>query len=492
MEGPVGGPSEAASPDIDAEYPGASLLRLAVFLWFALFTVTVLIRYALLAQQQHLPGTISPGGPAATAAVAVATVTSAKDATRIQLFKIHVVLLRAVIREVICNFFGKCLVTTRWVLFWVLWKDKDGLEVYVHRDRISLKRATVLRRKTIVFIRHGESIWNLCFNRGVLTPEFPLRLFLLVLCELLLLWEFDSVLLDSPLSSLGIEQALSIRQVIASILQSDSAAAAEAAAAANAAAAADTYPETPVAEEPLRGPKHFGAATAMQHQQQDAESARVAALANALPDVQQQRVLLLTSNLRRASSTLLLAAGSVLACGKCSARETTRNPDGFPLAPALRVPSLSRLEIALMGCGGPMGGFPRASGAPPPRTAPTLAAGGAAVSSAAASGVGCVDPGGNRGPPSSSSRLWKRLLQFAEEAMGVQEETVIAVGHSRWIREFFRAFSLPEADLPASRRKLSNCGVLSLRLAQIQHEETGSVDYCIETESVRLLHGSFL
>ncbi|OEH76043.1 histidine phosphatase clade-1 [Cyclospora cayetanensis] len=322
MEGPVGGPSEAASPDIDAEYPGASLLRLAVFLWFALFT------------------------------------------------------------------------------------DKDGLEVYVHRDRISLKRATVLRRKTIVFIRHGESIWNLCFNRGVLTPEFPLRLFLLVLCELLLLWEFDSVLLDSPLSSLGIEQALSIRQ----------------------------------------------------HQQQDAESARVAALANALPDVQQQRVLLLTSNLRRASSTLLLAAGSVLACGKCSARvssclhETTRNPDGFPLAPALRVPSLSRLEIALMGCGGPMGGFPRASGAPPPRTAPTLAAGGAAVSSAAASGVGCVDPGGNRGPPSSSSRLWKRLLQFAEEAMGVQEETVIA----------------PEADLPASRRKLSNCGVLSLRLAQIQ------------------------
>ena len=62
----------------------------------------------------------------------------------------------------------------------------------------------------IIFIRHGESMWNLVFNRGF-GPSFLVRLVKAVLYELYLIPFDDSCFLDSPLSDLGFEQCHSLQ-----------------------------------------------------------------------------------------------------------------------------------------------------------------------------------------------------------------------------------------------------------------------------------------
>merc|ERR1712000_170065 len=62
------------------------------------------------------------------------------------------------------------------------------------------------RSKKIVFVRHGESAWNVVFNRGF-GPSFIVRLFSAIAEELRLLPTMDSVFFDSPLASLGTQQA---------------------------------------------------------------------------------------------------------------------------------------------------------------------------------------------------------------------------------------------------------------------------------------------
>ena len=71
------------------------------------------------------------------------------------------------------------------------------------------ERAT--KRKTIVFIRHGESAWNEIFNRRF-DLTFPGRLFGSVAREILKLFTCDSVFLDSPLSEVGLAQARALRE----------------------------------------------------------------------------------------------------------------------------------------------------------------------------------------------------------------------------------------------------------------------------------------
>merc|ERR1711977_392385 len=63
-----------------------------------------------------------------------------------------------------------------------------------------------LKRKTLVFVRHGESEWNETFNRGK-GLGFLYRLVTSFLRELHELTLADSLMIDSPLSSLGKRQA---------------------------------------------------------------------------------------------------------------------------------------------------------------------------------------------------------------------------------------------------------------------------------------------
>merc|ERR1712000_283632 len=69
------------------------------------------------------------------------------------------------------------------------------------------------RSKRLIFVRHGESAWNVVFNRGF-GPSFLVRLFSAIAEELRLLPTMDSVFFDSPLASLGTQQAQELQKYV--------------------------------------------------------------------------------------------------------------------------------------------------------------------------------------------------------------------------------------------------------------------------------------
>ena len=76
--------------------------------------------------------------------------------------------------------------------------------------------------KRIIFIRHGESLWNEVFNRGFHPIKFPLRLVKAVLRESTMAFKNDSLFFDSPLNYEGIEQAKELRRYLANPKTEDS------------------------------------------------------------------------------------------------------------------------------------------------------------------------------------------------------------------------------------------------------------------------------
>lgn len=89
----------------------------------------------------------------------------------------------------------------------VVLSDEKKWKKDASRDpRTLLASGSVERRKTVVFVRHGESTWNEVFNRKF-DHTFPTRLIGGVLREMVKFFERDSFFIDSPLSALGVEQA---------------------------------------------------------------------------------------------------------------------------------------------------------------------------------------------------------------------------------------------------------------------------------------------
>jgi broad specificity phosphatase PhoE len=59
--------------------------------------------------------------------------------------------------------------------------------------------------KRLILIRHGESEWNVVFNKGF-GPSFIVRYASALGRELLMLFGRDSLFLDSPLCDEGMQQ----------------------------------------------------------------------------------------------------------------------------------------------------------------------------------------------------------------------------------------------------------------------------------------------
>ena len=70
-------------------------------------------------------------------------------------------------------------------------------------------------KKRLIFIRHGESLWNEVFNRGFHPIKFPLRLVKALLRESTMAFKNDSLFFDSPLNFEGVEQAKELRRFLA-------------------------------------------------------------------------------------------------------------------------------------------------------------------------------------------------------------------------------------------------------------------------------------
>ena len=90
------------------------------------------------------------------------------------------------------------------VMYMVQSKDKVKAKNVPCASKTNLKDPK-LKQKTLVFVRHGESVWNEVFNRGK-GPGFVYRLVTSFFRELHQLTFEDSLMIDSPLSSVGEKQ----------------------------------------------------------------------------------------------------------------------------------------------------------------------------------------------------------------------------------------------------------------------------------------------
>jgi len=104
----------------------------------------------------------------------------------------------------------KGMFTLYGAVYLFLSKDKIGKSQLARAPDADDIASRVDSEVRIIFIRHGESMWNLVFNRGF-GPSFLVRLVKAVLYELYLIPFDDSCFLDSPLSDLGFEQCHSLQ-----------------------------------------------------------------------------------------------------------------------------------------------------------------------------------------------------------------------------------------------------------------------------------------
>lgn len=287
--------------------------------------------------------------------------------------------------------------------------DKSGLKKKgVDSDVIS--NGPFVATKRVIFIRHGESDWNEIFNRGF-GPMFPVRVIIGLVRELFKLPSYDSLFVDSPLSSLGARQAVELQKLLAS-------------------SPADL--ETKELISILRGESGSS--------------------------------LLVTSNLRRAIATAVIGLADRLRVGRekmyvvSSLQEISKNPDALALAKPKKLPDLNALDDQML-----KQGF---------------------------SAYTALDAEFNKGNKPLFNKGKDRLGAFAEFALGRNEDTIIATGHSLWFKHFFDTYIPQQAPHDARTKKITNCGVVAFTLAKgIRNDKPV---YRIDPSSIRVVTGKFI
>jgi len=112
----------------------------------------------------------------------------------------------------------KGLLYIRGTIQFIISSEKKGMSKGIENPDKALDPAlTSSETKRIIFIRHGESVWNEMFNKGFMPHSFLFRLVRGVVRELMMIPTRNSVFYDSPLSAEGIEQA----EDLASFLSKD-------------------------------------------------------------------------------------------------------------------------------------------------------------------------------------------------------------------------------------------------------------------------------
>jgi len=288
-------------------------------------------------------------------------------------------------------------------------------------------------RKTVIFVRHGESTWNDTFNKG---DRKKMNFILYFIPNLLLAiayeWYFwaagqatESWFFDAPLSEKGKGQADGIQK----FLEQDP---------------AFLTPKEQALVTKLRG----GDLEAGKEDEPKGCSAQ-----------------LVSSNLRRAITTMALGFQDRLAANYKddkilllpALQEISRNPDALSITPPFGkvVPAWTD-----------------------PRSLQPIY-------------DSQIDTSKHTGNKPVNSNGLKRLMEFCNIAFTeIEKDCIIAAGHSLWFRSFFRTFLPHNNNHVAKQKKLVNGGVVGFTLERI---EVGKdhYEYLIDPTSIVVLNGGF-
>jgi len=260
------------------------------------------------------------------------------------------------------------------------------------------------KRRTVIFIRHGESEWNQIFNKG--NPLFrPLKLIRGLIKEAFLLFDQESLFMDSPLSSVGIQQAWDLLTFLASQPEG---------------CQEGRAPDQPVKE---------------------LEVADIVSIIRG--DV--GKSLVVSSILRRAISTGILGLSTRLLKTEPSDKiavmtclqEISRNVDTLALTPARSPPQVPAGEAAMKHMGDLVSFFYRKR----------------------------LNYDHNKGNKTLELKAKDRQQEFTHWLHKQDKlDAIIVCGHSFYFREFFRSY-LPKASKhQAKTLKMANCGCVAFDL----------------------------
>lgn len=303
-------------------------------------------------------------------------------------------------------------------------KPKDDPDSYfANADE---KTKAKIQRKTIIFVRHGESTWNDTFNPGDRSKiKFLMNFIPGLLKAIAAEWfywvsgqEMSSWFYDSPLSEKGVSQAKGIQ----------------------------TYLQSKI----------------------DFMTPKEADLLRLLIGSKEHPSQLVSSNLRRAISTIVIGFQDRLLQNMekdtvlilTELQEISRNPDALSITPAKGkvLPTWSDPK--------PLHGLFQAD-----RIDTSLCS-------------------GNK--PVSTNGL-KRMQAFCQIAFEqIENNSIIAGGHSLWFRSFFQTYLPHKFDHICKKKKLINGGIVGFTLERIPIDAGGKEwAYRIDPTSLVVLYGGF-
>ena len=314
-----------------------------------------------------------------------------------------------------------------------------------------------IERKTIIFVRHGESSWNDTFNKGS-RPVIGFVMYFVpnLIKAAFVEWYFwisgqanESWFYDSPLSQKGLEQALSIRAYLRD-------------------STSNLEYATPKEADLIRTLIGDGGAAGAANGDGSINN-----------KVAKKSSQLVSSNLRRAISTIVVGFQDRLA--KClndgddnimvldCLQEISRNPDTLSITPARGsvIPAWTDPK--------PLGRFYKDR---------------------------CDTTKHTGNKPVSTNGL-KRLQAFCKNAFeDIDRDAIIVGGHSLWFRSFFRTYLPYSFEHVSKKKKLINGGIVGFSLERIAvpSDNNGAKDdgnnssswaYRIDPKSIVVLHGGF-
>eukprot|EP00568_Trieres_chinensis_P002089 CAMPEP_0183310730 /NCGR_PEP_ID=MMETSP0160_2-20130417/32938_1 /TAXON_ID=2839 ORGANISM="Odontella Sinensis, Strain Grunow 1884" /NCGR_SAMPLE_ID=MMETSP0160_2 /ASSEMBLY_ACC=CAM_ASM_000250 /LENGTH=363 /DNA_ID=CAMNT_0025475073 /DNA_START=131 /DNA_END=1222 /DNA_ORIENTATION=+ len=325
------------------------------------------------------------------------------------------------------TFIHRVRLTIQGVLYLIFCNDKSWKKPKDPASYFNSIDKSKVTKKTVVFVRHGESTWNDTFNKGshrsalVFVLGFIPGLIKSVLYEtyLVLSGKVDSWFYDSPLSYLGLGQVDDLGKFL--------------------------------------GKKPVGVS--------DEEAKMISILRG---DAGAPESKILCSSLRRAISTM--AAGfrerlsrrpgdKILVIP--SLQEISRNPDTLSITPAQKQVTASWIDKGSKICD-----FQKIF-------------------------TQQTDMSLHKGNKPIKTNGLLRMNEFCDFVFSpnVQEEYVIVGGHSIWFRSFFRTFIPYNTDHVSKKRKVVNAGCVSFTLLKATTNEGDK--YMVDPQSVQVIYGGF-